>query len=270
MKQELINRINNLNSENKETILSLLEDCLFFSVDENSVNNSNIGNIELPISFENKNFENLKLIAKINLDDLDFFPVNFPKKGILLFFINTNDLGYRFPFNKDEFNVIYIDNINLINDFNKINKPNLVFKNSISFPSYQENIIETKNFDYLDSNIIQEVEDFIQSNFYNFDYDTNHQIFGHPVAIQGTVRFWWSLSYLGYKYEDVDKLNEDEMTLIRKQEENFILLLEVNFGDPKINIETDIFGDSIAYFGIHKEDLINLDFNKVVLIMQNT
>lgn len=100
----------------------------------------------------------------------------------------------------------------------------------------------------------------------NENYDTEHQVLGHPRALQGTVRFWWAAKYLGFEEKNV--FSEYEIQLINNEEENFLLLLQLNFGD--MNIEVDSFGDSVAYFGIHRKDLQNKNFDNVVLVMQNT
>lgn len=56
--------------------------------------------------------------------------------------------------------------------------------------------------------------------------------------------------------------------IIKIEEDNFILLLQLNFGDSRIGI--DYFGESVAYFGIHKIDLEKLNFDNAILVMQNT
>lgn len=269
MKQELLRKLNNINSVNKDILLSLIEECLLLELKENMNNYSCIGKVELPLTFECEKVKNLKLIAKINIEDLYFSPKNFPKKGMFLIFININDLGYRFPFYKNEYKIIFIEDNVLINDFNKINKSNLIFKNSISFPSYQETIIVSNFFELTDLKVKNGIEDYIELISHNFDIGINHQIFGHPEAAQGAVKFWWALSYLGFTFSDIDRLTEDQILLIKEEEKKFILLLQINFGDAKINIGSNIFGDSIAYFGIHIDDLKIMNFEKVVLIMQS-
>jgi uncharacterized protein YwqG len=86
------------------------------------------------------------------------------------------------------------------------------------------------------------------------------------MALQGTVKFWWAAKYL--EINTNTEISKEDMDRINWIAEDFILLLQIDFSDSKIEI--DNFGDSIAYFGIHKTDLINRDFSKVVLEMQNT
>ena len=98
------------------------------------------------------------------------------------------------------------------------------------------------------------------------NYDVGHQVLGHPHAIQGAVRYCWAIKYLGL--ENIDILTNEQIRLIKQEEDKFILLLQLDFSDQKITI--DYFGDSIAYFGIHQKDLKSKNFENVILVMQNT
>lgn len=268
---ELIDR--NFN-ENKEKIKSLLLPSIGFTLNSmitNKLNCSKIGGY--PVLFDKEwpffNNEPLTFLGQIFLNQISEVNDIFPKNGILLFFILTDDVGYRYP-NKGEFKVIYIENFDKEIFFEKdISKPvideySMNFYEYYTFPSYQESTIKKKHITDEDLEIIYAIEEelfFLKDN----DYET-HQILGHPYAIQGTVRFWWALEYLGIELKG--ELSEVEKQKIKEEEDNFILLLQLNFDDPKIGI--DHFGDSVAYFGIHKDDLKNKNFENAVLVMQCT
>ncbi|WP_312345538.1 DUF1963 domain-containing protein [Chryseobacterium binzhouense] len=261
--------------ENKEVIKTLLREGVGFKIESKEIgfSSSKIGG-QAPISDEQHPFlgiQPLTFIAQIDLNNINKMSDIMPKNGILCFFIYTGDLGYRYPSNKDEFKVLYLQDITQINNQSLIKKENTIEEYPISFfeyytfPSYQEDIIKKNNITDEEINIISDIEEEIMYSI-NEDFEIPHQLLGHPNALQGTVRFWWASKYLGF--DDNSQYSAEEIKLIEKEEENFILLLQLNFGDPKIEI--DGFGDSIAYFGIHKKDLEANDFENVILVMQNT
>jgi uncharacterized protein YwqG len=194
-----------------------------------------------------------------------------PKNGILCFFIYTRDIGFRYPDKKGEFKVIFIKNIdnvvleNKFNTNNVINECQVTFFEYFTFPTYQEIIIEREQITEEELDVIDDIESEMLF-LINENCDTEHQLLGYPRALQGTVNFWWATKYLGI--EEKESYTEEEMKSIKSEEENFILLLQINFGDSEIEI--DNFGDSVAYFGIHKKDLQNKNFDNVILVMQNT
>jgi uncharacterized protein YwqG len=219
-------------------------------------------------SFEGKP---LTFLAQICLGQIAEMNNILPKNGILSFFIKTDDIGSRYPVKKDEFKVIYIQNPAEIEPVKKeIVEIDTLTEREISFfeyyttPLFQEKIIEKEKITDEELEILDDLESEILV-MINQNFETEHQLLGYPRALQGTVNFWWASKYLGI---DKDFYSDEEIKLIREEEDNFILLLQVNFGDSKIEI--DRFGDSVAYFGIHKDDLKKKNFENVILVMQNT
>jgi uncharacterized protein YwqG len=259
--------------KNKEVIKSLLLPSIGFIIESKEIGfSSSIGG-QAPIDDNQFTFlkeKPLILIARIELSQISEMNNVLPKNGLLYFFICTDILDYRFPDKKEEFKVLYIDNASEISSKSFVKK-NALKEYPISFfeyctlPSYQEGIIKKNNISDDELNIINEIQEEIMLSV-NEDFEIPHQLLGHPNALQGTVKFWWAAKYL--EIDTAIEISEEDMKRINEIEEDFVLLLQLNFNDSKIEI--DNFGDSIAYFGILRNDLINKDFSKVVLEMQNT
>lgn len=274
-KDDITGLINNQTNRNIEKLKSLLWPCLTFRLiiptSSSKTNSSRIGGY--PPTLEEKwlklNDCSLLFIGQISLNQIRNIDNVLPPMGNLYFFITIDDIGYRYPDREGEFKVVYSEE-NLAKadcdeNFQTIKEYSISFLEKYTFPSYQEHLIVQNDLIPEDINFIEEVE-YEVSTLINENYLFGHQIFGHPKAMQGTVRFWWAMKYLGY--EDVTKLSDIERLKINNEEENFLLLLQIDFSDPKIEINN--FGDAFAYFGIHKNDLQNRNFEKVVLVMQDT
>lgn len=270
----IIELIDELITVNKETVKSLLLPGLCFKIDELPLktDSSKIGGYppilrkDWPIFNDNP----LLFIGQVSLADISYMHDILPESGFLCFFISTNDIENRWPDKKGEFKVIYVDDVPEPDSpgFKTIKEHGISFFEVFTLPSYQEHMITTNNLTDDDLQAMEEIEFEVQSRLdieYNLDSYEDHQVLGHPGAIQGTVRFWWAMKYLGFKD---DELSEDKIDLARKEEDKFIMLLQLNFGDSKIDV--DSFGDAVAYFGIHQKDLQNKNFDNVVLVMQNT
>jgi len=271
LKEEIINLIDSQSIQNKEKIKSLLLPSLKFSIEDLNPGYLSISKIGgKPPIFENVWPEckstPLLFLAEISLSQISDINNLLPKDGILCFFILTDDNLYRYPDRKGEFKVLYIENINRENTnkaFMSIKEYPIRFFEHYTLPSYQENILIGSNLTQVELNLIEDIE----SNISDFEgYDIGHQVLGHPKAIQGTVRFWWAVKYLGL--ENIETLSEPEEEMAKQEGDKFILLLQLDFSDPKITV--DHFGDSVAYFGIHQHDLKNKNFDNVILVMQNT
>lgn len=271
-KKGIIKLINELDIKNKDVVKSLLLPSLGFKLNATFVksNLSKIGGYP-PVFEENWPFfkqKPLLFLGQISLDQIRDKNNLLPQNGILCFFLLVDDIGYRYPDRKGEFKVIYIESPvqNVINEeVVTIKERSISFFEYYTFPSYQESILQHINLNEEDLNIIVDIIQEIQYSITG-SFDILHQVLGHPQAVQGTVRFWWAAKYLGFG--DKTSFSEEEIKLINKEEEKFILLLQLNFGDSKIEI--DYFGDCIVYFGIHKDDLQNMNFEKAVLVMQST
>lgn len=254
--------------QSKERLMSLLRPSIGFKLVNNKpdFNSSRIGG-KPPIlnniwPYYNQN--PLTFIAQINLSEIKQYNDLLPKEGYLSFFIYTGDLGYRYPDQKGEFKVLYtekLETIDIDKNYKTINEHQVSFFEYFTFPSFQENFnLTDEEFEIIDD---IETETIFMV---NESFETEHQLLGHPRAMQGTVSFWWGLQYLGIEMKD--SYTEEEIKKIFEAGDKFILLLQINFGDPYIEI--DHFGDSVAYFGIHKDDLKNKNYDNVLLVMQNT
>ncbi len=254
----------------KDKIMSLLSTGFQFRlIDSNNLSFSKVG--ETPEWLINSdwpmyNDEKLSFLCQIDLSEINHSEPLLPKKGILYFFVSKNE--NEFPDKKGQFKVIYSENYpGVSNPTINDNDKKIIFSERLTFPSYQEHIMEKHNISEEESNILDEIESEIFINTTDIKHDIEHQILGHPTAVQGTVRYWWATKYL--QLDEHIPREKEEMKIIQDQEGNFILLLQVNFYDSTI-IGFHCFGDAIAYFGIHKNDIENKNFDNVVLIFQNT
>ena len=272
LKNKINEIINSLMNPNNQTIKSLILPSLGFELSSSptNINLSKIGGLP-PILKENWPIfdgKPLLFLGQLSLSQINEFNDILPVKGILCFYLCVDGISNRYPDRKGEFKVQYLEkeeqeSLNV--EFSVIKEFSISFFELFTFPSYQENIITKSDVSEEDLCLIEDIETEIQT-IMSQNYDITHQILGHPKAIQGTVRFWWAMKYLGF--DDVSVCSEHEISLIKQEEDKFILLLQLNFSDPKVEI--DYFGESIAYFGIHQFDLQNANWHNVVLVMQNT
>lgn len=254
-----------------ETLKKLLVPCVNFKLCSQPVNNLNYSKIGSNPNFFNEPWPHfydkpLTFLGQISLNEINEMNSVLPKTGMLFFFIDTNDIKDRFPDQKGEFKVIYVENPRELIDseytFTKQTEINELFINfyeSYSFAMYNEGITseEIELIDDIKNEIRYSVDDYT---------DIIHQVLGYPDAMQAPLQICWPLKYSGTEHEE--QLSGDVYRKIMEEGEDFILLLQLDFSDPKI--EFDYFGDSMAYFGIHKKDLQSGNFENVVLIMQNT
>lgn len=267
----ILDLISNNFATNEDKIISLLSTGFQFRLidSDDNLSFSKFGETaewSVDSDMPKHNDETLSFLCQIDLSEINHSEPLLPKKGILYFFMLKNE--NEFPDKKGEFKVIYSENYPSVNNrTTKDNDKKIIFAERLTFPSYQEYIMEENNISEEESNSIDEIESevFIKTN--DIIYDIEHQILGHPAAVQGTVRYWWAMKYL--QLDEYIPRTKEEMKIIQDEEENFVLLLQVNFSDPAI-VGFDCFGDGIAYFGIHKKDLENNNFENVILIMQNT
>lgn len=247
---------------------SLLKPCYVFNLNEDNkmCELSKFGGN--PIINNDFNFGNdvLTFLGQVQTGRMNLLEKNCPKSGILYFFINNNSQSY--PISEEDYKVVFVENAN-----SKFNVPaidlgghSININESYTVPSYQEPILDTVEYDESHFEDLEEITNEANCALTNYDYDFSHQLLGHPQAIQGTVRFWWAIRYLDF--EEKERYSQDELEKIQAEGNNFILLLQVNFGDPKIEI--DIFGNAIGYFGIHIEDLKSKKFDNTILVTQNT
>ncbi|MET0571083.1 MAG: YwqG family protein [Pedobacter agri] len=271
-KVEIIKLIENTKAVKGQKIISLLLPGLKFSLDEPAAikqSRSQIGGAPRIFDQHYPSLNNVPLVflAQISLDDIHYLNGLLPKSGLLCFFILLNDMDNRFPDRKNEFKVVFVNRTiqgNVNGKSEEIPAFPISFVEQYTFPSYQENLIVKNNISDEDLFLMESLEMELQAA--SALTDIGHQILGHPNAVQGTVGFWWAAKYLGIDH--IDAISQEEMDRINREEDQFVLLLQLDFSDPKIGIEH--FGDSVAYFGIHEEDLAKENFDNVILVMQNT
>lgn len=224
-------------------------------------------NVEYPT---NSKGEALILLAQINFERTPIYDERFPKKGILQFFIGTDDLmgaDYDKLDSQDGFRVVYHENVNENITKEDIRSQGIRANTDLDgandeyFPFYKQYVIEfeeeetymstaTEAFDGIASEIASEVlnkeidkfwseladeeADYINEAF----YICGHRILGYPFFTQ------W------------DPRNEECMYNDNKYD---TLLLQI---DSSGDI---IWGDSgVANFFINEQDLMNKDFSKVI------
>lgn len=267
LQNEIIELINN-DFPNLKSLKYLLSPTLLFSLDESNVksNFSKIGGNPIIAEENIQNPNQLKFIGQIDLNEYKKIDEKISFKGIVYFYLRENLDTY--PITKNDYSVFFVRENELENlEYSKIKDGNsLNFIESYTIPSYQENSILNSTFEYNQFEDLEEIILDANSTTTNFDYDFAHQILGEPQALQGSVRFWWAISYLGF--EEKSSYSEIEKTQIKNIENDILLLLQLNLSDQKINHSA--FGDGILYFGIHKDDFENGRFEKALLTIQNT
>ena len=118
-------------------------------------------------------------------------------------------------------------------------------------PSLETSLMENCNLTEADKNMME---------VYNESYSDGviDQVLGIPVPIQYGVDYDWAMSYLELSYEE----EKEQLKNIEEERRHFINLFSIPMFDR--------IGASQCYFGIHKKDLIIMDFSKVVFVMQGT
>ncbi len=231
---------------------------------------------DLPKHFEWPTFAGkpLSFICQLNLSELPahLFSEDLPPGGILYFFILTEGVENRFPVEKGEYVVRFVEpGANLSVRENEAPRGKvfkevaLDFYKHFTFPSYQSYLRrnETEELEYIIENLKDEISLLTDS---ASEIETRHQILGNPQALQGTVTYWWAHKSLGLKDSELDQSLKN---LLHTEEKRYELLLQLDFSDEKTNF-SEFGGDAIAYFGILKEDLSKGDFSNVSLVIQNT
>ncbi len=272
LKKLVTDLINKNYTYNKERLTSILLPTVGFKLSKNKPDftSSRIGGYPpiLEENFPTLNKNPLTFLGQICLPEIKDYNDILPKVGYIFFYIYSGNLGYRYPDKKGEFKVIFKESMR---DFNQteieidkiltIKECEISFFEYYTFPSSQGNLyITDEEFEIIDDIESETIFKFNQS------FETEHQLLGHPRAMQGTVKFWWAVKYL--EIDQKDFYTDDEVKIINDEGDKFVLLLQLNFGDSCM--EFDYFGDAIAYFGIHKSDLEKRKFENTILVMQNT
>ncbi len=213
----------------------------------------------------------LTFLAQINLDDIKDYSLELPFKGVLYFFVANKS--------SEDYTQV-VQNIKIIykEDSKRNNKRSgtesegfeeylIEFYRHFTLPSYQERMIHDNTFYSTLLDELSELEEYISEVTFGDEDYTRHHMLGDPNAIQGSVRPFWGASII----EPEDVYYENSTAYWNKAEkigDEFILLLQIDLSDDRIALFN--YGDNCLYFGIHKKDLENKNFNNVKLVIQNT
>ncbi|KOF02529.1 hypothetical protein OB69_11400 [Roseivirga seohaensis subsp. aquiponti] len=230
---------------------------------------------DIPNSFIWPSFQekSLTFLCQVVLEEIkEYEPSHLlPKTGVLYFFVCT-EIKDRFPEQIGEFKVIYeeaekqsLHKAQLDGELTLTERA-ISFYQHYTFPSYQDYQMERLSEKGI------ELEEFLDE--YQFeiremlmgDVDIpNHQILGHPLALQGMVKPWWAVQYSKLP----EPLSEKQEMKLYKMGEEFLLLFQFDLESEDQSLQ-EFLGDGMAYFGIHQNDLKIQDFNKALLVIQNT
>lgn len=272
----MVDEIRKYTWEDFEAVKTLIQPAV--EVITQSSNKVNIGQSKLggtphlPNNFDWPKYDgkSMVFIGQLNLEELKDYHRNefLPHKGILYFFsffpkpVNEFGAEYEFLPSKDRYKTLYYDgNVSeLINrefpeDLTKdyhFETQKIRFRTFFHMPpSLETSVMENSDLSDNDKNTIEEYNE-------SFSDDVIDQVLGVPVPIQYGADYDLAMAYLNISYED-EKTQQEK---IEKERPHFINLLTIPMFDR--------IGDSQCYFGIHKEDLIKRDFDKIVFIMQGT
>ncbi|MCX2573517.1 YwqG family protein [Pedobacter sandarakinus] len=199
-------------------------------------------------------------IGQINLEEIRFDIENkLPKRGILYFFLSTNQFDYQMePFDKIHKVLFFNEKLENLktqdypenfNDLAKFKECIIEYTEHYSLPSYQNYQIAESGFGDEDENLLFEANELI-CEITGANQDVGHQILGNANAVQGDVsRSWVNQSHLNKK--------------------EIVLLLQVDMLDE--NPEFNRFGATGGiYFGITMQDLENGNFENTKFEIQNS
>ena len=229
------------------------------------------GTPDLPLGMDWPTFAGNSLIflAQINLEEIKMYDIDneLPDKGIIYFFIHSDKPDAEEQVvsdNKKRYRVLYSENNELKNiDFPKeftseyhFKPVRMEFQSFYTFPSGETLEIESL-----------EEEDRDNSYIFNDEYGNHEgeQVLGYTMPIQCDVTHNWAFSYLDFK---THKLNEADNAKIDAIRPEFVTLLQVSMENFYIGFDRIV--TAIGYFGITKDDLKNKNFDKAILVFQDT
>ena len=228
---------------------------------------------DVPINFKWPAYDNrpLSFIAQIALEEINSFKAAsvVPDKGVLYFFWYTHNVYSRNKLLLPH-QIIYSPvtaNLKAYSLNSMQNEPILFKESHMSFYEYFS--LPINEFDFEDNeidsdalfNFHEEVEDRIYRRG-----EKRHHLFGAPEALQSAVKMNWAIQYLD--------LNPYQMSVSQKNEvmnsiSEFTLLLQIDFRDSNLDFLKYGTFDAMLYYGIRKNHLNALHFNKSNLIYQN-
>lgn len=211
----------------------------------------------------------LTFLAQINLSEIGFFKAweNFPKQGILYFFMTTYEDNY---YEKQEnFRVVYESNTSKLKRlFHESNGYISSFEES-TMQFYEHLTLRTEleyNDDFDDTlSDAQSIIDELNSH----NGDGGNQLLGNPFDLQTPVKYVWAAAEANYNWENIP-VPEDLNELFERNGNKFALVLQIDFGDDDNPSFGGYGGNGICYFGIRRQNLIEGDFSKLYGVFQMT
>ncbi len=224
---------------------------------------------------ENKN-RPLSFLAQINLKDVVEYDKEglLPKDGLLSFFYELETMTWGFdPADLGSAKVFYFSGNEELNttefpddmeDEYKLPELHVDFSDNISFPSYEELLLDEKpEWD--------EYDEYVSDAGYDEDdMGERTKMLGYPDLIQNPMQEQCEAVNRGYRVgssEDYSIIPEDVKASIKENADEWILLFQMG------TIEEDdfelMFGDcGHIYFWIRKSDLLEKNFSNVWLVLQ--
>lgn len=269
-KAEYLKQLNAIKWEKGKEIETFLIPAINIEVEEDqseiNLGDSKFGGKpDLPKNIEWPKSENepMTFLAQLNLKQVSEFDIDktLPNFGMLYFFIA----------NPSEFNlehkVVYSAENDLsetpfpteLNEDCRFKDLKMTFETIYTFPSVETLEIETLSEN--DANSYYEIEE----DFFTYE---NNQILGHTYPMQSDVKIEWACEYLGIEFssETLDS-NQEEIDNMRNE---FINLFQFSTENSIPEFSENFYICSMGYFGIKEKDLKEGNFDKTVLIFQNT
>lgn len=224
---------------------------------------------------ENKN-RPLSFLAQINLKDVVEYDKEglLPKDGLLSFFYELETMTWGFdPADLGSAKVFYFSGNEELNttefpddmeDEYKLPELHVDFSDNISFPSYEELLLDEKpEWDDYDEYVSD-------AGYDEDDMGERTKMLGYPDLIQNPMQEQCEAVNRGYRVgssEDYSIIPEDVKASIKENADEWILLFQMG------TIEEDdfelMFGDcGHIYFWIRKSDLLEKNFSNVWLVLQ--
>jgi len=239
------------------------------------------GKPDLPIDFDWPEYEGEAMVffAQINCKDLPKFGHGLPDKGWLFFFayfappVNEYGSPYQFLFQKNRFKVLYYDGSisemethyypsNLCDKFH-FPARKLLFSHKKMFPPTLSIAVKLAG--------LSDDEARPLSEYRYAGCATSTKMLGYPLRIQDDVIYDFGHQLFDAYERD---MSPEEYQKVEAMHEDFVVLLEFVLGGEfyleKVFEDYRVIGRSNAYFGILKEDLKALNFDKAFFVLQDT
>lgn len=269
-KAEYLKQLNAIKWEKGKEIETFLIPAINIEVEEDqpeiNLGDSKFGGKpDLPKNIEWPKSENepMTFLAQLNLKQVSEFDIDktLPNYGMLYFFIA----------NPSEFNlehkVIYSAENDLsetpfpteLNEDCRFKDLKMTFETIYTFPS-----VETLEIETLSENDVNSYYD-IDEDFFTYE---NNQILGHTYPMQSDVKIEWACEYLGIEFTSESLITNDKK--IESARNEFINLFQFSTENSIPEFSENFYICSMGYFGITKNDLEKRNFDKTILIFQNS